>query len=76
LHICADVKAVHEPSAAVSLTASPSLKSALQICYRTMPYTHEDGRLRPDLRLGASDAAVKKVAALVQWFEGVAGLSV
>ena len=40
-----------------------------------MPYTHEDSRLRPDLRLGASDAAVKKVAALVGWFEEVAGLA-
>jgi hypothetical protein len=74
--VFADVKAVHEPSAAVALTASPSLKSELQICYRTMPYAHEDNRLRPDLRLGASDAAVKKVAMLVLWFEGVAGLSI
>jgi hypothetical protein len=41
-----------------------------------MPYAHEDNRLRPDLRLGASDAAVKKVAMLVLWFEGVAGLSI
>ena len=39
-----------------------------------MPYTHEDNRLRPDLRLGESDAAVRKVAAMVRWFEGLAGL--
>jgi hypothetical protein len=40
-----------------------------------MPYTREDNRLRPDLRLAQSDAAVKKVAALAQWFERMAGLS-
>ena len=39
-----------------------------------MPYTHEDNHLRPDLRLGASDAGVKKVEALVKWFEEMAGL--
>jgi len=39
-----------------------------------MPYTHEDNRLRPDLRLGGSDASVRKVAAVVRWFEGMAGL--
>ena len=39
-----------------------------------MPYAHEDQRLRPDLRLGASDATVRKVAEVVKWFEGVAGL--
>jgi hypothetical protein len=41
-----------------------------------MPYTREDDRLRPDLRLGKSDAAVKKVAALAKWFERMAGLVV
>jgi hypothetical protein len=40
-----------------------------------MPYTHEDNRLRPDLRLGESDAAVRKVGAVVQWFERLAGLA-
>lgn len=39
-----------------------------------MPYTHEDNRLRPDLRLGESDAAVRKVAAVANWFEKMAGL--
>ena len=69
-----DVRASYEPSAAIALTASPFLHSQLEICYRAMPYTHEDSRLRPDLRLGASDAGVKKVEALVKWFEEMAGL--
>ncbi|KAF8641156.1 hypothetical protein AX17_000791 [Amanita inopinata Kibby_2008] len=57
-----------------SLTASPYLGSKLTICYRTMPVTEEDERLRPDLRLGGSDAAVRKVAGVVRWFERMAGL--
>lgn len=69
-----DVTASWEPGSSVSLTASPFLKSKLDICYRTMPYTHEDKRLRPDLRLGFSDAAVRKVGSVVKWFEGMAGL--
>jgi hypothetical protein len=48
----------------------------MEICYRTMPSTHEDGRFRPDLRLGMIDAAVRKVAAVVSWFEEMAGLAV
>ncbi|KAJ7755226.1 hypothetical protein B0H16DRAFT_1541468 [Mycena metata] len=71
-----DVMAAFEPGAAVTLTASPWQNPKLEICYRTMPYTHEDQRLRPDLRLGASDASVRKVAAVVRWFEGMAGLGV
>jgi hypothetical protein len=63
-----------DPSTSPALTASPHLKSRAEICYRTMPYTHEDNRLRPDLRLGESDAAVRKVAAVARWFEGLAGL--
>lgn len=39
-----------------------------------MPYAHEDMQLRPDLRLGGSDASVRKVASLVRWFERMAGL--
>ena len=41
-----------------------------------MPYTHEDGRLRPDLRLGESDPSVRKVATVVLWFQHMAGLPV
>ena len=40
-----------------------------------MPYTYEDKRLRPDLRLGFSDPAVRKVAVVVEWFEGMADLA-
>jgi hypothetical protein len=69
-----DVMATWDTTTSPTLTASPYLKSKAEICYRTMPYTHEDNRLRPDLRLGESDAAVRKVAGLVRWFEGMAGL--
>ncbi|KAH9949027.1 hypothetical protein B0H21DRAFT_165475 [Amylocystis lapponica] len=58
----------------LAFTASPALKSTLEICYRTMPSAAADARLRPDLRLGLSDAAVRKVAAAVDWFERMAGL--
>jgi hypothetical protein len=59
------------------ITASPNLHSRAEICYRTMPRTSvpADMQLRPDLRLGASDAAVRRVAAVVSWFERMAGLS-
>ena len=69
-----DVTASWDPATSPTLTASPYLKSRAEICYRTMPYTHEDNRIRPDLRLGESDAAVRKVAAVVKWFESLAGL--
>ncbi|KAI0633475.1 hypothetical protein C8Q77DRAFT_1217866 [Trametes polyzona] len=59
----------------ISLSASPKLKSKLEICYRTLPSMPQDARFRPDLRLGLSDAAVRKVASVVSWFEGVVGLS-
>ncbi|KAI0358741.1 hypothetical protein OH77DRAFT_1518706 [Trametes cingulata] len=59
----------------ISLSASPQLKSRMEICFRTLPTVPQDARLRPDLRLGLSDAAVRKVASVVRWFEGVAGLS-
>ncbi|KAF8633582.1 hypothetical protein AX15_001375 [Amanita polypyramis BW_CC] len=57
-----------------SLTASPYLGSKLTICYRTLPREDGDQKLRPDLRLGATDAAVRKVAGVVKWFERMAGL--
>ncbi|KAK7049280.1 hypothetical protein VNI00_005881 [Paramarasmius palmivorus] len=69
-----NVTANYEPSTSPNITASPYLKSKLEICYRTMPYTRDDMRLRPDLRLGASDAAVRRVEAVVCWFEKMAGL--
>ena len=73
-HTDTDVTATSVPNTSPTLTASPNLKSAMTICYRTMPYTHEDNRLRPDLRLGDSDPCVRKVAAAVRWFEKMAGL--
>ncbi|KAJ8517696.1 hypothetical protein ONZ45_g5151 [Pleurotus djamor] len=57
-----------------NLTASPNNKSRLQVCFRSMPATNDDLRLRPDLRLGYSDPAVRKVAEVTTWFEGMAGL--
>jgi hypothetical protein len=36
-----DVTVSLEPTTSISLTASPYLKSKVDICYRTMPYTHE-----------------------------------
>ncbi|KIK62447.1 hypothetical protein GYMLUDRAFT_41891, partial [Collybiopsis luxurians FD-317 M1] len=64
-----------DPLTSPTLTASPNLKSKLEICYRTMPYAHEDLRFRPDLRLGGTDASVRKVASMVKWFERTAGIS-
>ena len=46
----------------------------MTICFRTMPSTPSDARYRPDLRLGKSDAAVRKVSAVVAWFHDMAGL--
>ena len=69
-----DIKATCDPSTSILMSASQYLNSNLTICYRTMPYTHEDGRLRPDLRLGESDPSVRKVAAVVLWFQHMAGL--
>lgn len=69
-----DVTTNFETGASLSLTASPYNKPRLQVCYRTMPYTHEDRRLRPDLRLARIDIAMRKVAAVVAWFEKMAGL--
>ena|SRR5882762_3913214 len=74
-HGSTDVTASSENVTFVSFTASPYLKSTLDICYRTMPCIHEDIHLRPDLRLGFSDAAVRKVATIVRWFETMAGLT-
>jgi hypothetical protein len=66
-----------ETNTPAGITASLNLHSHAEICYRTMPRTSvpADMQLRPDLRLGASDAAVRRVAALVSWFERTAGLS-
>jgi hypothetical protein len=61
----------------VTLTASLNLCSRTEICYRTMPRTSvpRDVRLQPDLRLSTRDAAVRRVATVVPWFERLAGLN-
>jgi Shieldin complex subunit 2, first OB fold domain len=64
-----------EPDAKLQITASPNLKSHAQICYRTLPDTYEDRKLRPDLRLGNSVPAVRKVGEVVNWMERMAGIS-
>ncbi|KAF4579434.1 hypothetical protein EYR36_001246 [Pleurotus pulmonarius] len=51
-------------SASAALTASPNSKSRLQICFRTMPSNPEDMQYRPDLRLGYSDATVRRIGML------------
>ena len=72
----ADLSFGWDPSSGAppTFTASPYMGPTAEICYRTMPQTPQDGRLRPDLRLSESDASVRKVAVLVAWFERLAGL--
>jgi len=71
-----DISFSWDPSggAPPNFTASPYTKPTAEICYRTMPQTPRDGRLRPDLRLSESDVSVRRVAALVAWFERLSGL--
>jgi hypothetical protein len=71
-----DLTPTRELGSSITLIASPYNKPTAEICFRTMPYTQEDHRLRPDLRLAQSDAIVKKVATLARWFERMAGLVV
>ena len=77
-----DIQASWEPETGgeadvvrVACSASPHLKSRLELCFRALPSTSQDAQFRPDLRLGLSDAVVRKVASVVNWFEGMAGLS-
>jgi len=72
-----NVQAIWEPESPLTMTASSNLRSKIEICYRTIPRPSfpEDVDLQPDLQLGFSDAAVRRVAALVQWFETIAGLT-
>ncbi|KIY73186.1 hypothetical protein CYLTODRAFT_342688 [Cylindrobasidium torrendii FP15055 ss-10] len=69
-----NVKASFEPDTRPSLTASPYLKSNMDICYRTIPRTEQDNGLRPDLRLALTDPAVRHVSRLVGWFTQVFGV--
>ena len=57
----------------LTLTASPNLQSRLQICFRALPtVARQDAGLRPDLRMGAVDARIRRVGKVVQWFLEVA----
>ena len=67
--IAIDVSAQVKDEDGVQLTASPYLRSNMVLCYRTLPYDRGDRRYRPDLRLGQTDLAVKKVSSVVEWFE-------
>ena len=71
-----DVSFVWDPSASAppNFTGSPYTNPTAEICYRTMPQAPRDGRLRPGLRLGESDASIRRVAALITWFERPARL--
>ena len=58
-----------------ALIASPKLASSHEVCYRTLPSSVADARLRPDLALGMSNAGVRRVAEMVEWVERMAGLA-
>ncbi|KAG8997821.1 hypothetical protein FRB94_007429 [Tulasnella sp. JGI-2019a] len=65
----------YNPPAPTTLSASPSERSQMIICYRTLPMNaREDRHYRPDLRLGQSDAALRRVATVVRWVEEVANI--
>ncbi|KAG8748626.1 hypothetical protein FRC10_000017 [Ceratobasidium sp. 414] len=54
--LLSDVQVTSAPPDAPTLSASSRYNSGIQLCYRTVPRTEEDKRLRPDLRLGQTDA--------------------
>jgi hypothetical protein len=53
----------------VAFSASTAAKSSCVICYRTFLDSEDDRRMQPDLRLGESDTAVRKVEAVVNWYQ-------
>ena len=63
-----------QQNAIYTLTASPWLDSRILICYRILPTDRTDRALCPDLRLGASDAAVRRVDNVVRWLKAVLGV--
>ncbi|KAG9119957.1 hypothetical protein FRC07_004769, partial [Ceratobasidium sp. 392] len=63
--LLSDVQVTSAPPEPPALSASSRYGSGIQLCYRTVPRTDEDQRLRPDLRLGQADACVRRVAAFV-----------
>ncbi|KAG8931238.1 hypothetical protein FRC02_003012 [Tulasnella sp. 418] len=64
----------YAPPAPPNLSASPTEKSTHTICYRTLPTLASDRQYRPDLRLGITDSAIRKVSIVVDWMEEMAGL--
>ncbi|KAG8883464.1 hypothetical protein FRB97_006592 [Tulasnella sp. 331] len=70
-----DVAVTYTPSQPTSLSSSPNERSHMIICYRTLPVNaREDRQYRPDLRLGQSDAALRRVGTVVKWVEEVANI--
>ncbi|KAG9100388.1 hypothetical protein FRC06_004164 [Ceratobasidium sp. 370] len=67
--LLSDIQVTSSPPEAPTLSASSRYNSGIQLCYRTVPRTEEDKRLRPDLRLGQADACVRRVAAFVEWVQ-------
>ncbi|KAF8610180.1 hypothetical protein BDV93DRAFT_430371 [Ceratobasidium sp. AG-I] len=67
--LLSDVLVTSTPPDPPTLSASPRYNSGIQLCYRTVVRTDQDSRLQPDLRLGETDACVRRVAAFVEWVE-------
>lgn len=68
-----DITAQRTRDGTVTISASTATKSSCVICYRTFLDSEDDRRMQPDLRLGESDAAVRKVEAVVNWYRGQRG---
>jgi hypothetical protein len=68
--------ATWDAAGVMSFTAAPAHRTRATVCYRTLPAPGAplDRALRPDLRLGASEPAVRRVQSVVAWFERLAGL--
>ncbi|KAG8895941.1 hypothetical protein FRB99_000254 [Tulasnella sp. 403] len=69
-----NIVVAYAPPAKPTLSASPNERSAMTICYRTLPLTRDDRQYRPDLRLAQSDKALRKVAKVVQWVQDMANI--
>jgi hypothetical protein len=69
-----DIQYNLEGDGSLTCTGSDTLKSKMTICYRTLPVTREDRRLRPDLRLADLDPGLARVASIVQWMKDIYGL--
>ncbi|KIO27140.1 hypothetical protein M407DRAFT_243472 [Tulasnella calospora MUT 4182] len=69
-----NVAVTYAPPAKPTISASPNERPVMTICYRTLPTERSDRKVRPDLRLARTDAAMRKVAEVVDWVEGAAKL--